>query len=402
VPGAPFATPRFGEKYLLADRQEKFLYFSPPSASDPAEANLVSGMSIDAATGTLTALPPFSGLSTSNSFLTQPQWDQSGDYFLMGDTRGSFLTVLPALHVMRVNRTTGVLSPINGSPFTTDAAVVGAQDPAPFVSRSGPWIYRAQGDFWMQTYGLDPAAGTLQFTAKIYAPLTAYRTELMGRILASTTDGKLLFASNGQRIFSLRADPADGRLSIINSILPDPAQGCGVAAFHIHPNGRRVFVLMSGGIDERALPTVVPCPSRVQLYRLDPATGELVLLDSKAATANATIIGPNSAMHPGGQYLYFHAQTDVSYITMLDGIRYDALTDTISLLGIVQAYPFAYPSSIGSVNFLQMDPSGKFLFLGTGTGVMTFRIDASTGRFLALPTFAGSPRTLHGVIVGRQ
>jgi 6-phosphogluconolactonase (cycloisomerase 2 family) len=85
------------------------------------------------------------------------------------------------------------------------------------------------------------------------------------------------------------------------------------------------------------------------------------------------------AISPNGRFLYLSSRSTLG--------RIEAYTIASSTGGLspVNGSPFGSP---GSPKELVLDPSGKFLFVATGSGVAAYAVDAASG---ALTAVAGSP-----------
>ncbi|GAB4423385.1 MAG: hypothetical protein OHK0011_03230 [Turneriella sp.] len=129
LPGSPYlssANP-YG---ITVDPQGRYLYVGHENAGVAA----VTAYAIDSATGVLTAIAGSPFAVTAGSTPIAVQVSPDGNFLYVGSSQSG-----PNAHVFVINQTTGALSQIVGSPFTTinDAISV-------FVHPSGQFVYFAQ------------------------------------------------------------------------------------------------------------------------------------------------------------------------------------------------------------------------------------------------------------------
>lgn len=258
-----------------------------------------------------------------------------------------------------INASSGVLTPIAGSPFAAQAS-----EPAAFAmwlsaipARSV--VYLAVASTNIEAWSANPSTGVP--TATSGAP---FAIALNGRI-AMSPDGNRVYAPTGTGLATYSIG-ADGILAAVDSRSDSPGAGAAVA---VTPDGR--FVYLASG----------PAQSRISTFSVSSATGALSpVAVNTLAPSDTTFPGDaGMAISPNGRFLYLSSRSTLG--------RIEAYTIASSTGGLspVNGSPFGSPSSPKE---LVLDPSGKFLFVATGSGVAAYAVDAASG---ALTAVAGSP-----------
>ncbi len=214
------------------------------------------------------------------------------------------------IYGFQLNTTTGVLTPIQGSPFNERLAPSAmTTDPA------GKFLFVANGaDNDISVFQINPMTGALT-----EAPNSPFATGLGTNPTALTTDpaGKFLYVANqnttdigfsalGQGEVDVYAiDPVTGKLAPTpNSTPPNigtsaPYNPVGV---FIHPNGHWFYV--QGGTGELPNNSGFAQLDQIQGYVLDPATGDV---SAPIGTTNPTWSGIEGSYDligdPAGNYL---------------------------------------------------------------------------------------------------
>ena len=121
VPGGPVSISANNSVGSMSiDPSGKFLY---ASYEDHNYHNEVAAFSIDATSGTLTAVPgsPFTVGASATTLLTSIAVDVSGKFLVVGLDPGAAGTVGNCLDVLSIDSGTGALSLVPGSPFAPNA-----------------------------------------------------------------------------------------------------------------------------------------------------------------------------------------------------------------------------------------------------------------------------------------
>ena len=258
-----------------------------------------------------------------------------------------------------INASSGVLTPIAGSPFAAEAV-----EPPQFVmwlsaNPARSVVYLAVASTNIEAWSANPTTGVPAATSG--AP---FAIALNGRIAVSR-DGNRVYAPTGTGLATYGIG-ADGTLAAVASRSDSPGAG---AAAAVTPDGR--FVYLASG----------PSQSRISTFSVSSATGALSPMAVNALAASDTVFPGDAGMaiSPNGDFLYLSSRSTLGRIEAY------TISSSTGVLSPVNGSPFASP---GSPKELVLDPSGKFLFVATGSGVAAYAVDASTG---ALTAVAGSP-----------
>jgi len=220
-------------------------------------------------------------------------------------------------------------------------------------------VYLAVASTNIESWSVNPTTGVP--TATSGAP---FAIALNGRIVVAP-DGNHAYApiGTGMATYSIGAD---GALSAVASNSDSPGAG---AAAAVTPNGRFAYLAIGPG------------QSRISTFSVSSATGALSPMAVSTLTPSDTIIPGSAGMaiSPNGQFLYLSSRST------LGRIQAYAIASSTGGLSPVDGSPFISPVSPRD---LVLDPSGKFLFVATASGVAAYSVDAATG---ALTSVAGSP-----------
>ncbi len=212
---------------------KKFLYV-------PNGDSTVSGYSINRQTGALTLIPgsPFTvpgTLGTADDLTTDPL----GQFLFVGSETAALVWSFT------INSSTGALTSVNGSPFTSGFAAGGASDVVT-VDASGRYLYAGQ---------LTPSLGVAGFAigaGGVLTPITGspFTSVNVAQIHASPTaeilvgvqqvqDGVGGTSNTDHHIYTYAINSSTGVPTLINSFLTLQA----TFDFAISPNGNFVYVL---------------------------------------------------------------------------------------------------------------------------------------------------------------
>jgi 6-phosphogluconolactonase (cycloisomerase 2 family) len=259
-----------------------------------------------------------------------------------------------------INASNGALTPIAGSPFEAEASEPEAFTMWLSANPARSVVYLAIASTNIESWSANPTTGVP--TAMSGAP---FAIPLNGRIVVSP-DGNHVYAPTrtGLATYSIGAD---GTLGGVDSKSDSPGSG---AAAAVTPDGR--FVYLASGPDQ----------SRISTFSVLSETGALSpLAVSTLAPSDTTFPGEaGMAITPNGQFLYVSSRS-----TLGGRIQAYRIASGSGGLSPVNGAPFTSPASPKE---LVLDPSGKFLFVATGSGVAAYSVDAASG---ALTAVAGSP-----------
>lgn len=243
--------------------------------------------------------------------------------------------------------TTGLLTPLSGSPFPTAFAWQGI-----FFTPTGKFGY---------TQSYQSSDGEIFSVNTTTGALTSLGTVALGSgtaDLAITTKGNFIYAANygSSTISGFAINPTTGALTAVPGSPFSAGPGC--ATDWVHPSGKFLYGENFDG--------------SISAYSINAATGALTQI------AGSPFPGPpfggNSSMRgiPNGHFLYVGPNGG--------GVGAFSINQTTGALTAVTGSPFA----AGSNTFVAIaDPSSKFLYVENSAGgevpLFIFSIDPSTG-----------------------
>ena len=394
-------------------RVYKFLYITS------ASANELRGYAIDAASGSLTALP-WQPIPTPSGPVT-PMPDPSGKFVFLA-TRGDPFFVPPQMSVYRADNVTGALSEIAGSPYLLDTTPGQGLNLPMFVHPSGTFGH----------VSLPSSSPSMLYGATIN-PTTGELTQIPGTpinmgfgMTGMTYDatGGFVFVStnattNGDgEIRSFFVNVPSGVLTLIGSF---PTSGNTPFGAVLTPNGDYLLTthlnsstLMVFAVNKTAgtltpliapVPTgppgarsfgivynrrnnvfytthVPPGPANVATFRLDPATGAVSSVGALHGTNGS---GGSVQLHVSGRFLYQYNRNSAP--PSIQRFSIDPGTGEPTVLPDVTTLP-------GAANvFLIQDASGKYLYVTdeNASTVSSYSIDPSTGALTLINALPTSP-----------
>jgi 6-phosphogluconolactonase len=329
------------------------------TANAAGTPSTVSALSSNQTSGVLS---PISG---------SPYNTTSGSWAVKADPAGESLYVVNRLSgdisAFTINATDGALSPVAGSPFSVEAGVVGiAIDP------SGTYLYAvssSSGNLW--EFSID-SAGALHNLASSPVLIDA----AVGNSGAVTTDpsGKYLYVTadgtSATSIYAFTLDPATGIASpIVGAVYPIDRFSNSVTT---DPAGKFVIAVSNGSSTLFGL---------IAVFGLDSATGLL----SAAGTPSHTGSDPSSVtVDPSGKFVYVADTADAT-------ISAFTLNSASGALSPISGSPF--PSGGQGTNNgplgIAADAAGKYIYVcNASNDISVFTFNSQTGVLTAL---AGSP-----------
>jgi 6-phosphogluconolactonase len=168
APGSPFSTGAgTAPTSVWIHRNGKFVYVSNTNAHPTPSS--IAAFQLDATTGALTPVAG-SPFSTAGTLAAVGTVDPSGKFLFVANSGSS------NIQAFAIDQVTGVLTPVPGSPFATELA------PAPLVvDPSGKYLYTANtDDNSMSSYAINPTTGALTLVNTVAAGVRPRFPELVG------------------------------------------------------------------------------------------------------------------------------------------------------------------------------------------------------------------------------
>jgi 6-phosphogluconolactonase (cycloisomerase 2 family) len=256
--------------------QKKWLYM-------PLSSLRIVGYSINPTTGALTALPG-SPYTTSDSFSMTS--DPAGKFlFVGGDT-------LNTISVFQINQTDGSLIEIAGSPFSTSGVITPWQAATDGL---GKFLYVAAGPFShsVAAYAIDGSTGALSLVAG--SPFPYNMSEVKGELT-----GKFLFGVTGQS--GVNGTPIDDHIYVFNidqtSGAISPLTGSPFVTLYapinitVHPNGKLLYTFNESAAGQT---------SPMEGFQINTSTGALTPVSNLTSFAM-----PEGMFDQSGAYLFTH------------------------------------------------------------------------------------------------
>lgn len=361
----------------------------------------ISAFSINPSTGGLTAVAgsPFpvpgtraGGESGPGSLTTDPL-----DRFLFVANDLSNSSSADDLPAYTIDPSTGALSQLSGSPFTTGSLITPA---SLSVDSTGKFLYVADDDTTIPSednisaYSIDASTGALTpaSEAACLVPDGNYPSGYSTSVAADPI-AQFLFVTNSLgSICSFSIDPQGGLHPTPGSPVSfKDAYSVGtVGSLAVDPFGRFVYAA-SNYLDEAT-------PNSVLAFNITPNSGSLTEVHGSPFPTGGSISDPPRAlaMDSLGRFLYLANFFDIS------GFSINPSTGALSMLaGFPISTQVAVPTS------LAVDPSGEFLYVvnsavaygssQTGPTVSAYAIDKTTGMLTPVPN---SPFAIGGVPAG--
>lgn len=229
VSGSPFsAGPAPGAGGLAVDPSTRFLYVTQMNSA------AVAGFTIAAGTGVLTPIPgsPFPAANTP----MQPIVDPSGKFLYVSNLNDAF----GGISAYTIDSSSGALTPIAGSPFPTQTNFPGPNRMA--IGGGGKFLYigmsgTVNANNTVSAFSIDATTGAL--TRITGSPFTT-GSDPQG--IATDPSGKFLYTanSNDNTVSAFTIDSSSGTLTAISG---SPFATAAVpAALAIDPAGRFLYV----------------------------------------------------------------------------------------------------------------------------------------------------------------
>jgi 6-phosphogluconolactonase len=327
-PNGPSAPGGFG---IAATPSASFLYSSNDTAGGVAGFSIGQAGALSAVNGSPFLLPndpPYSNLNNVDSLAMHP----SGQFLYAPDP--------PANEVIAfgVDSTTGVLTPIAGSPFPA-----GTQPEQVVVTPSGQFLYVSDDDTSASAGGIwgftiNSSSGALTTIAG--SPFPTFN-ELNPDGLVIHPSGKFLYSAipYGNSVEAFSIDPTSGTLTEMPGS-PFALGGAGAfpVAFSIAQDPAGKFLYALGSED-----------GRVYGFTVDANSGALTPAAGSPYGQVPTLFASSLTVDPAGKFLYFCGENS-PYIGILS---IDGATGALSAASESSAYAAATPYGMTIVSVPQ-------------------------------------------------
>jgi 6-phosphogluconolactonase len=325
----------------------KFAYVANEGSSN------VSAYTIDRTTGALSPIPgsPFAAGSLPFSVVV----DSSGNFAYVANFASNNVSAYT------IDHTTGALSPVPGSPFAA-----GTNPFSVAVDPSGNFAYVANGCGdpacslgTVSAYTIDRTTGALS-----PVPGSPFAAGSFPSSVAVESSGNFTYVANffSNNVSAYTIDHTTGALSPVPS---SPfAAGSNPRSVTADPSGNFAYVANGGG--------------NISAYTINPTTGSLSPVPGSPFAAGSN--PPSVAVAPSGNFSYAANASS-------DNVSAYTIDRTTGALSPVSGSPFADASIPFSV---AVDPSGKFAYVANegSSNVSAYIIDRTTGALSPVP---GSP-----------
>jgi 6-phosphogluconolactonase (cycloisomerase 2 family) len=339
IPGSPFAT-GVAPIGMTIDPKGRVLFVANLGSHD------VTAFAINAASGALFGPATF----TAGGNPTDVTTDLSGEFVYVSNFGTDNVSVFS------INQVNGIVTEVAGSPFPAEVGPVDVQ-----LDPGGELLHVVNnGSNSVSIFSINPSTGVL--TLK---DVTRTRTEPVAiAISAGATPVSIkpafLYAltdlTHTERIVGYLVDESTGTLSAIpGSPYSLGTEGSGLA---MHPNGQFVYV---------AKPGLLSGQNSIAAFEVNPVSGALSSVAGSPfpAGTNPYVI----AIEPSGRFLY-----GLSSALNLSAFSIDPSTGALDQIA---GSPFNIPTL--TVNTISVDPTGRFLYVGSHSEIVVYHIDGSTG-----------------------
>jgi hypothetical protein len=270
----------------------------------------------------------------------------------------------------------GSLVPAPGSPFPNPdvpTAVV-AHPTADFL-----YVSTKAG---VTVYGYDPASGTPTLKSSVVIGDIIF-TELA----AIAPDGSYFYqtaSGHSSRIAGFSVDSASGALSVLPGgpvwdpcFNPEVPNGPYPTQVVLDPAGKFLYAAIEGGFQPAYCP-LYSFPG----YSIDPASGAMTQITGSPFGAGENPV--SVAVEASGRFLFVANVGGISISggAASTGVSVYSVNPDTGVPTEVAGSPFPTADIPG---FVVADPSGLYLYVGTGTGILGFTIDQTTGALVANP-----------------
>ena len=287
----------------------------------------------------------------------------------------------PSVSAYSIDRSTGALIEIVGSPFPNPGLSPAASSIA--VDPSGKFLYVANASSEnIAAYTINPSNGALTAVSGSPFPVPLY----YACPLAIDPSGKFLYVTqclSGNQQYVIAAYTIDSTTGALTAIRGSPfpeGSYTGPHAVAVDPSGKFVYVANAFGVGPNP-------PSSISAYIIDSATGALSAV-AGSPFLTRTFAG-GLAVDPSGKFVYVgNAGSNQPNQPTVSAYSIDTSTGALTP---VSGSPFPNTGAPNGFPAVAVDPFGKFVYVTGGFNpgnVSAYAIDSSTG---ALTTVSGSP-----------
>jgi len=245
----------------------------------------------------------------------------------------------------------GSLLSVPGAPFVTAAQIL-----LLVAHPTADFLYALDYSGNIAAYTINSATGALTLQ-----PATSVAVQASAAVISP--DGNHLYTLSTAGIVEYSVDTATGALtalagsSIPNDLVP------GVAT--IDPSGRFMYVTNTS--------VFTGFGGALYVFSIDPQPGAVTLISGFSPT-----VGPQESVAVDATGKYAVVSTVVTSKTGPDCFAVQSIDGTSGMLSPVPGSPFPGTYSNGSCGVLLADPSGSYLYAGSG-GVGVYSLDETTG-----------------------
>lgn len=318
----------------------------------------------------------------------------------------AYVAVGTSTEAFSLNTTTGVLTPLTGSPFPNTLNG--------FTTPNGRFMYSAAfvaAPDNIRSYAIDAVSGRLTPTP---TPLASANNQPV--YADFTPDGRFVYFMNNTSldVSAFAIDPINGNLSKLGDF-PTSCACANLAQVRVTPNGRFFYVVGNGG------------PQTITQFSIDQESGNLTLignLNTGVVGMDAVIADPQSrylyVVNSGGSILGFSIDQASGVLSALPGSPFAGTANnfrgamhpsgrflyavniggaTLSKHDIAEDGSLSTPSTLGfgtNLQYVTIDPTGNFGFVNSGVSnnYYVFSINSDSGEASLIP---GNPFSASGV-----
>jgi 6-phosphogluconolactonase len=271
-----------------------------------------------------------------------------------------------------IDRKTGALTAIPGSPFTANTALGGTTDGA-WTDPKGRFLFvgsETSGDIWV--FQINATTGALTETAG--SPFTAPSN---ADIMTVDASGKFLYAGQGSASSGVAAFSINQTTGALTPILGSPFN-LGIAQVRASLTGE--FLLGVAQIQDAGISAT---DTHIHVLSINPTTGVPTEVNgSPFVTASAPF---DLAISPNGKFVYT-VGTDVAKATTgaIEGFQMDTTSGALTKLG---GSPF---TTLPTASACMFDQSGADLVCSDSGKLFVLGASATNGALTNVATFSGS------------
>lgn len=300
--------------------------------------------------------------------------------------QGSQYVYAGGVAIMTADPATGALTSIPGSPFAT-----GYGPGVHTVDPSGRFAYAVVGSS-IAAYTISQSSGEISLVSK--APFPAPWNP---QFIAIDGGGKFLYAYNsdpnlsgssypgGPNFLVYAINPSSGALRQLPSTAPLPSWPNGVNVIATDPAGQFLYAAgCTNQWDDRT-----PCNEAILAFSISP-DGTLTNVPGSPFAAGNSGIPAGLAVDPEGRFLVLDTNTPVNafwYSPLISTFMINPSTGALAYASSAPGGVTMAPAA-ASNQMVDIDPTGKFVYAATPSGVAAYTVDGTTG---AIQMVTGSP-----------